>query len=126
MVGLGDACALDEGRDDQFLLVQCFANLGLDEILWVIESAQAFGCLSIKPLLADDGDQDTALGDSLFDDLRKFGAGGNGIEIAEDLFRAEVRSQTIIQPPRRRAVVPPITDENSRHLPPSVEVVWCK
>ena len=120
---LGTVVARYEGRDNQLLLVQRFANLGRDVILWIIESALTFGRFSIEPLFADDGNQDLALSDSLCDDLRKFGAGRNGIEVAEDLFLAEVSGQTIIQPPRRRsAIVPPVTNENARHAPPSLTV----
>jgi len=50
-------------------LIERFANFGPDRILRIIKPALP-GCIrDIDPIFTDDGNQDTALGDSLFDDL---------------------------------------------------------
>jgi hypothetical protein len=76
---------------------------------------------NVNPIFADHGHQDIALGDSLFYDFRKLGTERNGVQIAEDLFFAELMGQTIVEPPSgSSAVVPSIADEYARHYAPKL------
>ena len=81
-----------EGRYNQLLLIECFANLRPDKVARVVESALPFFIFSADPIFADDRNKNAALGEPLFNDLRKFCPGGNGIQITEYLFFTKVMS----------------------------------
>ena len=60
-----------------------FADLGLDEVARMVESALAVGVSGGEPVLPDDRDQRVAARDSIGDNFREVRAGDKCVQISE-------------------------------------------
>jgi hypothetical protein len=110
--------AVDENRDDRDPARQRQLDLGADEIPLVVQPPPAFRTGRGEPPLADDGEDDLALGQLGLDVLPEVHPVGDGVHIYENGLRAEAGFESVVDPAGDvGAVVAAVGDEDLAHCP---------
>src|ERR1700719_4637274 len=85
----------------------------------VVEPARAGRIARVDPTLANDGENDIALGDALVEHVHKIETGSDVVDVKKELLRLEYVLQPVEQTTSGLGIIaPPIVDEDlARHLP---------
>ena len=109
--------APDQHRDDRDFTPQGCAHFYSDKIGGIVQSPPSAFVFRGDPRRADNNQQNTAIGNALFDGFAEIGAGFDAGHIHEDFLLAEVGNQIVEQTSGLAlCIAPPVTDEDRAQI----------